>query len=482
MTPTLTVGAVLLAIAGVSMLALRSMPNRVRLTLDLLAFAAISAFLLSRGVLPVFAAPSGLLDREALLMRVVAGAWWVLGARLVVGALKFTLKRDRRSREAKLFSDLAAAALYLAAAAMVLNSVLAFPLAGLVATSGIVAIVLGLALQNTLADVFAGIAVGIEVPFHVGDRILINDKIEGQVLEANWRSVRVQTDADDVAIIPNSLVAKAEIVNRSFPSQRRAASVEVPCRSQVAPEQVIGLLRQAALLCPLILQESTPSVVLSRVGRKWNAYTIAFTVEETKRLSPAKDMLLRLSRRQLHYAGLLQRDPDERSPRDTMMFRRRLLDGLVLLEPLSERELDQIAHALSLTQLQPGEVLFEQGRKDATLYIVASGILKCTRNPGLELLGQIGPGEYVGELGLLTGVAHPATATACTSCRIYRLTQEAIAPLLAANDDLVTAFDRSVRRGLDLLERATVVRATPQIEPKGEFIASVLKLFGMERS
>ena len=100
---------------------------------------------------------------------------------------------------------------------IVFNSVFALPVTGVVATSGIVAIVLGLALQNTLADVFAGIAVGSEGPFRVGDRIQLNDNLEGVVVQVNWRSIRIQTDGDDIAIIPNSVVAKAAIVNRSFP-------------------------------------------------------------------------------------------------------------------------------------------------------------------------------------------------------------------------------------------------------------------------
>src|SRR5208282_4207084 len=99
-----------------------------------------------------------------------------------VAGLRFVVYRDRRSRGGRLFSDLLAAAIYIATAAAVLNSVFALPVTGVVATSGVAAIVLGLALQNTLADVFAGIAVGIEAPFGVGDRIEIADKTEGVVV------------------------------------------------------------------------------------------------------------------------------------------------------------------------------------------------------------------------------------------------------------------------------------------------------------
>jgi small-conductance mechanosensitive channel len=95
-------------------------------------------------------------------VRATGVAWWLLGARVVVAVVRLVLRRGRRSHETRLFSDLVAAAVYVGAVFAVLNSVLEQPIRGLLATSGIIAIVLGLALQNTLADVFAGIAVGIE--------------------------------------------------------------------------------------------------------------------------------------------------------------------------------------------------------------------------------------------------------------------------------------------------------------------------------
>ncbi len=118
--------------------------------------------------------------------------------------LALSLHRDRRARQTTLFSDLFGAAIYIATALIILNSVFALPVTGLLATSGVLAIVLGLALQNTLADVFAGMAVGVEAPFGVGDRIQIDNKIEGQVVQVNWRSIRIQTDGDDIAIIPTA--------------------------------------------------------------------------------------------------------------------------------------------------------------------------------------------------------------------------------------------------------------------------------------
>jgi hypothetical protein len=83
------------------------------------------------------------------------------------------------------------------------------PIEGLLATSGIVALVLGLALQSTLADLFSGIALDIEDPFGAGDRITVDGGNEGQVIEINWRATRIRNRSGDTTVIPNSQIAKS---------------------------------------------------------------------------------------------------------------------------------------------------------------------------------------------------------------------------------------------------------------------------------
>src|SRR5262249_57888707 len=90
-------------------------------------------------------------------------------------------------------------------------------LSGLIATLGVTSIVLGLALQETLGNLIAGIAVLFERPFQIGDWIKVGDLL-GKVHEINWRSVRVRTRAQDLVVVPHSLIAKETITNYSQPS------------------------------------------------------------------------------------------------------------------------------------------------------------------------------------------------------------------------------------------------------------------------
>jgi len=234
MTPTVWSVAIVVA-AAAGLLALRTLSRPIRIAFDVVCLVALSVVLHRRGAAPLLASAAAATDTATLWLRVLVVAWWLVSARVVVAVLYFTLRHDRGHRSAKLVVDLAAAAIYVGAALIILKSVLALPVTGLVATSGVVAIVLGLALQSTLADVFSGIAVGIEAPFQVGDRISLGADIEGRVIETNWRSIRVQTDGEEIAVIPNSLMAKLQIVNRNVPSRRRSVSANVRRPATVIP-------------------------------------------------------------------------------------------------------------------------------------------------------------------------------------------------------------------------------------------------------
>ena len=161
---------------------------------------------------------------------------------------------------------------------------------------------------------------------------------------------------------------------------------------------------------------------------------------------------------------------------------RRFSRELTLFECLPPAQLEDLAQHVVTRLLEPAEFLFKQGSSDATLYIVAAGILEVTQTSGevSTHLGNLGAGDYVGEICLLTGSPHAATARARTHCCIHHLSRDAIAPLLAVNADLAAAFDKSARRGLDLLNRSVAARATEQRGLQQPAIATYTGIFPLQ--
>lgn len=443
----------LMAFVIVGFLILRPYPHAVKLGFGITVVIAIGAVLFYRGASPLPPAdlPPG---TRSWWTRILAVTWWVIAARALVAIAGTILGHDIHSRQARLFTDLLSGAIWLTALLVILKSVLSLPIGGLLATSGIVAIVIGLALQNTLSDVFSGIAVGLDQPFHPGDRVAIGNDIEGVVVQLNWRSIRIETDGEDIVTIPNSIVAKSHIINRTVRSERRLVSVQVATPSTASADHIIDLLRQAVMMCPGILEKPAPSISLSRLGIRSHTYTVNYFVESTPLMSSTKGHLLRHARRLFHYAGIEQAqklDPVQ------------LLRNLALFEALSDERVEQLALELKHHTLDPGETLYEEGGTDTSLFIIAAGVLEISRMPagqGRSVIRRIGPGEYIGEISLLTGDPRPATVSALTVVDAYELPRDAFKALITATPELGPPLERAVHRGMALLQRDDAARAS----------------------
>jgi len=245
------------------------------------------------------------------------------------------------------------------------------------------------------------------------------------------------------------------------------------------------------MLCPSLLESPPPSVTLTRLGPRRSHYTVTFSVADSKLLASTKSVLLRHTRQQLYYAGLIGQRPGLNSAREGAHMHsgiipaRQVLGEIALFDCLSPAQLDELALRVHTHLLERGELLFSQGSADCTLYMIASGILEVTKSSdsaGTMTLGRLGAGEYVGEIGLLTGAPHAATAHARTHCSIYQLSREALEPLLAANVKMAATFDKSARRGLALLHRNVAVRATEDVGGGDELLPRILAFFGSRRS
>jgi small-conductance mechanosensitive channel len=459
--------AALLMLTLVCVFVVRSRSTAIKLGCETALLLLIGGCLILRGTSPLPTDTQILRSPDGLWLRALAVVWWLIGARMIATFTVVALGRDARSRQARLFSDLLAGAIYLTAALIILNSVLNLPIKGLLATSGVIAIVLGLALQNTLADVFSGIAVGLEQPFHVGDRITIADHAEGRVVEMNWRSIRIQTDGDDVATIPNSIVARSQIINRSVPTERRAAAVEIPTLSTARSELLMDLVRHAILLCPAILTEPPPNVVLKHVGARTITLGVNYFVASTGILAPAKSQLLQQVHRLFRHAGVTD---GERQPPAA------LLHALALFESLTLEQVESLAASLTTLRFEPGGVLIEQGSFGASLYVIRSGIfeIKGKQAGGHALIyGRIGPGEYIGEISMMSGDPRPVTVIALTDAEVLELPRSALEDLLYKDKHVSAALERSVQRGLALLDRDDAARACHPLDAGGSLLSQI---------
>jgi small-conductance mechanosensitive channel len=211
--------------------------------------------------------------------------WWILGAWLVKSVLALILRRtlfpnDNQPHARRLFADLASGLVYVVALVGIMDTVLKQPISTVLATSGVLAIVLGLALQNTLADVFAGLAINVERPFGAGDWITVNTLAEGQVLEINWRATRIRTTSNDIIVLPNSVIAKAVVTNHRRINDPLWRAVSVSIDHGVSPSKVIEILQNAAIGAPGVARGFVPIAYARSIEDCNVQYDLCFAIED----------------------------------------------------------------------------------------------------------------------------------------------------------------------------------------------------------
>ena len=239
------------------------------------------------------AAPAGL----HLPVQLFGLSWWILGAWLIKSVLELVLLRtvfphDNQPHARRLFADLASAFVYVIAFVGIIETVFKQPIAGILATSGVLAIVLGLALQNTLSDVFSGLAINIEHPFRTGDWITLPGGVEGEVMEINWRATRIRSAANDLVVVPNSVIAKIIVTNHRPLNSAHLATIDIEIDHRIAPQRVIDAL-QNAVAGTVGIAADTPAIAYAcRFADTTIAYQICFGIVQFTALSDVQSAVI----------------------------------------------------------------------------------------------------------------------------------------------------------------------------------------------
>ncbi|MGK7929978.1 MAG: mechanosensitive ion channel domain-containing protein [Microcystaceae cyanobacterium] len=188
-------------------------------------------------------------------------------------------KSSWRANVPKIFLDLSRTFLVLVGTAIILSTVWEADLAGLLTALGVGSLVIGLALQDSLGNIFSGITLLFEKPIAIGDWVKVGE-VYGEVLEITWRSVHLYTFDKHLVIVPNSELAQGNFRNFSRPEPLHGISVELGFSCDDPPNKVIPLLKQTALETIEVLSKPEPTVLLSSYGDFAINYKTIFFVKD----------------------------------------------------------------------------------------------------------------------------------------------------------------------------------------------------------
>lgn len=415
-----------------------------RLIFHLAFFLPLTALLFHRGIVPYELAPDSTPSYQRVFIAMAKTIWWINAAWVLISSTRVFLIFERRPLEGRLIQDLVVGVIYLGVGLSIVAYVFNAPVGTLIATSGVFAIILGLALQSTLADVFSGIALNISKAYEVGDWIVVGNGMEGRVVETNWRSTHLLSGSNDLVVLPNSSLAKANIVNLSSPNRSHGVKLTVRLVPTMAPSAISEVMRTVLLSSTAIMQVPTPVAEIKSLDAQAIEFELSFRVKDFASGAAARHEVYDLVYRHTRAAGLSLAQakdaliasapvqvpaPASTALRPTAL---RLIDAVPVLFSLTEEEKQALAATMTRKTYRKDEVLVEQDVTLSALVIIRTGVVSVSRrtNEGEVELSRLSPGDFFGEGGMFTGSGETETIRALTFTVVYEVGQAALAKLM----------------------------------------------------
>jgi len=342
-----------------------------------------------------------------------------------------------------LFHTIIKVLVYAAVSFTILRTQYGFDIVPLLTTSAVLSFVLGLALQDTLGNFFAGITINIEKPYKVGDWVKIGET-EGQVVNMSWRTTKLLSPVNTCLTIPNNTIAKDTIVNFSAPYGLTLYRILIDLDYNTAPNRAREVILQTLRTIPEIPSSRPPEVQVVDFRDFSIQYAIRLWLPDWRARVAIEDII----RRRLWYAFKrhnltipfptsevhLHNAPSSAAPH-SLDEKLTTLRAVPLFEPLDHATLREAAAALTEQVYAQGEPIVEEGNAGDSLQILTAGSVSIEKQG--QTVASLQPGSFFGEMSLLTGERRSATVRAATDCTTLELGKNAFAAVVASRPEIL---------------------------------------------
>ena len=405
----------------------------------------------------------------------------------------------------RLLKDVVTIFLYIVAVTGIVGFVFEKSVTAFWTTSGVVGLIIGFALRNMILDVFTGLAINIDRPYKIGDWIMVHGSkpVTGRVIEINWRTTRLHTEDDSLVVVPNSVLGISVVTNYWGTGPSSRFETEFCLDYSIPTERACRVLlagAKAAVGQKGILEHPEPRVLVSGTNELGIIYKVRYWTKPwgdgvTRggcRSHINRSILAHLQqagitpaypKQDVYYAEMPTRHLDVTSVEDLTQ----LLGQTALFKDLDADELRELASGMRQRRFNKGDRLIEQGAAGDSMFILSEGLLHAyirVSNNGTEhevKVGQIVPGEFFGEMSLLTGEPRSATIVAATDVVAQEITKENMSRLLRKYPEVAETISHVVAERRVMNSEKTVL-ATPEerleeTESLAQQIMSKMKAF-----
>ena len=397
----------------------------------------------------------------ALLYLMVA----ILLIRLVILFLfDIFLVRTRRYRAPQLLKEISTVVLFGIVLVIIIQNTLKIQVTTLLATSALITVVLGLALQETLGNLFAGLALQLDQPYRQGDWIHVAN-VFGRVEEVTWRATKLKTINNDYIILPNGQIAKEIVTNHSFPEVPHATRVTFSVNYNTSPNRVTRVVHQALEHVDNVIMEPLPEVRLLAFVDFSIQYEIKFFIRDFGLLEPTlagvrKGLWYHLRRNDIEIPFPIRniyihgREEAEQAREKTLKHLSDTLGKVYLFASLDNEERHLIAEKLVEQRYAQDEIIIREGEQDESFFIIELGTVEVyllSAHGNRKILTTLAEGDFFGEIALLTGQKRTANVRALTDVRVHRLDKDSFKEILETKPDILDEIGSVLSRRKDQL-------------------------------
>ncbi|OUD13802.1 cyclic nucleotide-binding domain-containing protein [Thioflexithrix psekupsensis] len=390
-------------------------------------------------------------------LKTISILWWFTSAFFINSALlQFVWQPIERRTQRPIpgvLTGMISFLIYLLAIFAIIAFVFDRQITGLLATSGILAMIIGLAVQLNISNIFSGIALNLERPFRVGDWVQIKEYPEGQVIDMTWRSTRIKTRNNILLCVPNSLAAESTVLNFSQPNSPYRLNVKVFIDASHSPERVRKILLDACYTSDGILSDPAPAVLFPEINEGIACYLIACSLSDYSKRPVINHTLWLKIWINLNQAGIypaIQKQHifwQSELPKKTGVIENplQLINVIDIFTPLSPLMKQKLISNLSAHYLAANKIVVEQGQSGDSLFIIAEGVVSVLVNAdkGQKIeVARLGSGSFFGEMALLTGEDRSATIRTLTDTTLFEITKADFAPFIASTPEISTVISK----------------------------------------
>src|SRR4030095_6724227 len=281
-------------------------------------------------------------------------------------------------------------------------------LKGLLAGSGIIAIILGFAGQNLFGGIIAGISIQINRPYKVGDWLQVGERF-AEVMEINWRSTRLRTNDGIYLDIPNNEMVGHTIVNLHYPTEVHAMRIRVGVEYKNRPNRVKDALFRAASSADGVLAEPKVKVFLVDFADFAVIYEIKFYMGNHSRINEINDAVRTNVWYELKRQGITIPFPIRtlhlerravRSVQEEQQEARAILRDEALFECLSDSQIDSLVEHSRASQFGRGERVIREGAEGDSMFVLLrdAAEVSISRNGTSIPVASLSAGDCFGEM------------------------------------------------------------------------------------